>query len=292
MQSYTTHTARNTAQTFMMSTKRLHFSILERNFLLRLLEENIDIVESKCNDGITMRRKDETWARIVSRFNAEPSVVKRTPRQLRKCWTNMKMRAKKSDGSSSLPGLVARHTPQKHETREGPVSVRLQPDSDQMGVKYDSVFSGSGESGADSANGTDVKMIPVECWSDNEVDGSYSGLGGGSEDEDGDEGSYHQQDVEERARADFHTSETDFRHETAADSNNSQWTGMDYTRNEHEAKMSLLTIQMETAHEQRELAREMREQTRQRHRLEMQVLEEKRRYRRMKMNRMSSQGKS
>ena len=63
-----------------------------------------------------------------------------------------------------------------------------------------------------------------------------------------------------------------------------QWTALDLARREHEAKMALLTVQMETAHEQRELAREVRQQTRQRHRLEMQVLEEKRRYRRRKLN--------
>ncbi len=175
-----------------MCTKRLHFSILERNFLLRLLEENIDIVESKSNDGVTMRRKDETWARIVSRFNAEPSVVKRTPRQLRKCWTNMKMRAKKSDGSSSLPALVAR-APQKLKSRKGPVPAHLQPDSDEMAVKEELVINdGGGSGGTDRANASDCKMVPVESWSDSDVDGSYSGLGGGSEE--GGTGTYHQQD--------------------------------------------------------------------------------------------------
>ncbi|XP_022093805.1 uncharacterized protein LOC110980996 [Acanthaster planci] len=338
-------------------SKRLNFSVLERDILLRLIEKNIEIVESKKNDGLTVRRKDAAWARIVAAFNAEHDVVKRTHRQLRKYWNNLKMRAKKStavngystlklptakspaasstkptgaasswnscgvkttggtandrvglaqvacantlaDGIllSSLVPIVVKNEPndpwsplQGHQNQwEQPQQQQPQQQPQQQELERDAAehFSPVLEAGPDEDE--------AEAYSDGRSNGEV-------ENGDGEYGDILDSDAEDMGEVFGCESDSDFRHETAdghpetnCDSSpgQQQWTSVDYARSEHEAKMALLAIQMETAHEQRQLAREIREQTRKRFRLEIQVLEEKRRYRRMKMKALYPQGHS
>ncbi|XP_038050109.1 uncharacterized protein LOC119723499 [Patiria miniata] len=310
-------------------SKRLNFSVLERDVLLRLIEANIEIVESKRNDGMTVRRKDAAWSRIVAGFNAEHNVVKRTHRQLRKYWNNLKMRAKKSMSSNGYSTL--------NLPTAGSVALRMgKSNSRSPGIPNktpDGMVSNgacattSGRMPSSSLGTVVVKSEPKDAWSYQEQQSQEGKDGaelcspvplteGGQDDEEVDEHpgrsngevtdpeaefeDVHDSDDEEIGEVFHCEGDSDYRHETAAGvmsdfdnpSSHHQWTAMDYARNEHEAKMALLTVQMETAHEQRELAREVREQTRQRHRLEMQVLEEKRRYRRIKMNALTPHGHS
>ncbi|KRT84929.1 hypothetical protein AMK59_2990, partial [Oryctes borbonicus] len=60
---------------------------------LTQLIERFDILKSKSMDGTTISRKNEAWHRIACLFNAhQETKVKRTPRQLKKLWNNMKHR--------------------------------------------------------------------------------------------------------------------------------------------------------------------------------------------------------
>lgn len=74
--------------------RRKVFSEEERCFLANLVGENVEI-ESKRTDAISVVNKLKKWKEITEKFNASGNVVKRTTQQLRTCWKNMKIKAKK-----------------------------------------------------------------------------------------------------------------------------------------------------------------------------------------------------
>ncbi|XP_033127747.1 myb/SANT-like DNA-binding domain-containing protein 3 [Anneissia japonica] len=66
----------------------------EKEFLLELVNKYMDIVESK--DFKMIEQKSVIWEKIAREFNEEHICSKKSSAQLRKCWANMKARAKKS----------------------------------------------------------------------------------------------------------------------------------------------------------------------------------------------------
>ncbi|GJQ83884.1 hypothetical protein Trydic_g19825 [Trypoxylus dichotomus] len=76
-----------------MDVKRITpFTNVEKNILTQLIER-FDVLNSKSMDGTTISRKNEAWHRIACLFNVhQETKVKRTPRQLKKLWNNMKHR--------------------------------------------------------------------------------------------------------------------------------------------------------------------------------------------------------
>nr|XP_039254594.1 myb/SANT-like DNA-binding domain-containing protein 3 [Styela clava] len=73
---------------------RIVFTDNEKINLVNLVEPQIRIIESKKNDINATCNKSNAWAGITDHFNALPDVKKYTAKQLKKCWMNMKSRAK------------------------------------------------------------------------------------------------------------------------------------------------------------------------------------------------------
>ncbi|KAK3871749.1 hypothetical protein Pcinc_023126 [Petrolisthes cinctipes] len=76
--------------------RRKWFIPLEKTVLATLIEQHKEVVESKKRDGASNREKEKVWEVIAGQFSAHPSTQPRTSRELRRCWENMKARAKKA----------------------------------------------------------------------------------------------------------------------------------------------------------------------------------------------------
>ncbi|XP_068224312.1 myb/SANT-like DNA-binding domain-containing protein 3 isoform X1 [Palaemon carinicauda] len=71
------------------------FTEEERQLLIHLLKD-YPLLESKSSDTATLQKKWRFWVELTNRFNAAHMNTKRTPEQLRKCWKNMKSKARKN----------------------------------------------------------------------------------------------------------------------------------------------------------------------------------------------------
>lgn len=70
------------------------FTETEKEILLALVSAQVSIVESKKTDSRTIVTKKITWDSITEEFNKNPEINRRTSDQLKKCWENLKSRAK------------------------------------------------------------------------------------------------------------------------------------------------------------------------------------------------------
>ena len=78
-----------------MAEYRHYFSQLEKSLLTELVRKHKDLLEDKKNDYKTIQQKNKTWEALSEQFNSQSGVTKRDSRQLKKCWENVKARAKK-----------------------------------------------------------------------------------------------------------------------------------------------------------------------------------------------------
>ena len=78
-----------------MAQSRQYFSELERSLLTELVGKYKDVLESKRNDYRTIKVKNDKWETLAEEFNSQSGVTKRHAKQLKKCWENIKARAKK-----------------------------------------------------------------------------------------------------------------------------------------------------------------------------------------------------
>ena len=76
--------------------RRRWFTPREKKLLTALIEQYKDVVESKKRDGASNREKEKVWEVIAVQFSALPRTQPRASRELRRCWENMKARAKKA----------------------------------------------------------------------------------------------------------------------------------------------------------------------------------------------------
>ena len=75
------------------SKKRVNFSNADKQYLVELVTDDINLIESKACDNTSHRKKIEAWKKIADLFN--PSVeVKRTAKQLKTQWNELKRKAK------------------------------------------------------------------------------------------------------------------------------------------------------------------------------------------------------
>ena len=58
-------------------------------------------MESKKNDYKCIKAKSEAWTKVADNFNSQNGVVKRDVKKLKKCWDNIKSRAKKVLGKDA-----------------------------------------------------------------------------------------------------------------------------------------------------------------------------------------------
>ena len=78
-----------------MSESRQYFSQLEKSLVTELVRKHKDFIENKKNDYRTIKQKNSAWEALSEKFNSQSGVTKRDSKQLKKCWENLKARAKK-----------------------------------------------------------------------------------------------------------------------------------------------------------------------------------------------------
>ena len=78
-----------------MSESRQYFSQLEKSLVTELVRKHKDFIENKKTDYRTIKQKNSAWEALSEEFNSQSDVTKRDSKQLKKCWENLKARAKK-----------------------------------------------------------------------------------------------------------------------------------------------------------------------------------------------------
>ncbi|ESO99301.1 hypothetical protein LOTGIDRAFT_113292, partial [Lottia gigantea] len=66
-------------------------------FLIDIVDEFKGVLESKQNDIRSIQRKEKAGREIEANFCSMTTCFKRDHKQLKKCWNNLKMKAKKSE---------------------------------------------------------------------------------------------------------------------------------------------------------------------------------------------------
>jgi molybdopterin biosynthesis enzyme MoaB len=79
-----------------MSQSRQYFSELEKSLITELVSKHKNVIESKRNDYKGIKQNTMAWETLTEEFNSQAGVKKRESKQIKKCWENMKSRAKKS----------------------------------------------------------------------------------------------------------------------------------------------------------------------------------------------------
>ncbi|XP_065365654.1 uncharacterized protein LOC135958691 [Calliphora vicina] len=74
-------------------TRGQNFSAQEEDFLVSLIENHIEIIETKKLDGYTSKQKNEAWESIQQEFSNQTDTY-RTAKMLREKYENMKKKAK------------------------------------------------------------------------------------------------------------------------------------------------------------------------------------------------------
>lgn len=105
------------------------FTEEEKSILVGLVNKYKQILEYKKTDVASINKKAETWIELAKQFNSNHGVTSRDPKQLKKCWGNMKQKWKEQraeekrevfktgggpspppmDSVSTLVGAVASH---------------------------------------------------------------------------------------------------------------------------------------------------------------------------------------
>ncbi|XP_068084422.1 myb/SANT-like DNA-binding domain-containing protein 3 [Anabrus simplex] len=72
-----------------------NYTDFETDILTELVVKYKDVVENKKTDGVTVKKKLETWKIIENEFNAIPGVRSRDYKHLKVCYENLKRKARK-----------------------------------------------------------------------------------------------------------------------------------------------------------------------------------------------------
>lgn len=75
----------------MSESERKTFSPREKILLVNLINSYKHIVENKQTDCVSLRKKNEAWEKVCGLYNAH-DVTKRTTKQLKKLWDNIKQK--------------------------------------------------------------------------------------------------------------------------------------------------------------------------------------------------------
>ena len=93
-----------------MSQHRQFYSELEKSLIDELVGKHKDVLESKKNDYKSIRQKNIAWEALSHEFNSQSGVTKRDSKQLKKCWGNVKARAKKQIAKQKRDAKFTLHT--------------------------------------------------------------------------------------------------------------------------------------------------------------------------------------
>lgn len=78
-------------------THRNIFTDTERAVLKDIVVNYQDIVDTRSRSRETFVEKQQAWQKIVIDYNERPGMQPRTVKELRKCWDNMKYRARQAE---------------------------------------------------------------------------------------------------------------------------------------------------------------------------------------------------
>ena len=81
--------------------KKLNFSSSEINKITKLMEENLEIIQSKFTNAITNKRKQEIWVKIAGQVNAI-GIARRSVQDIEDKWKNLQTTAKKDFARQSF----------------------------------------------------------------------------------------------------------------------------------------------------------------------------------------------
>lgn len=83
--------------------RRENFSSAEINLLIELVKKYKNIIENKKSDAVTWREKEKGWELLTAEFNTmNPKAVKRTVKNLKGKWDNLKKLTKKKFAAQKL----------------------------------------------------------------------------------------------------------------------------------------------------------------------------------------------
>ncbi|XP_028678413.1 myb/SANT-like DNA-binding domain-containing protein 3 [Erpetoichthys calabaricus] len=129
-----------------------HFSELEKGVLLSLIDLHRAVLESRKGDAGTVLRKQRTWQLLAQEFNAHPCVFQRDAKQLRKCWENIKARAKKTAAQGRRAKLpIGERRPLGSTAKTDPL-IRLETQNSQNAKDKTGSSAGANEQGLSLEN--------------------------------------------------------------------------------------------------------------------------------------------
>lgn len=78
-------------------THRNIFTEVERSVLVGIINKYRNIVDTRSRTREIYLEKQNVWQQIVEEYNSTDNIMVRTEKELRKCWDNMKYRAKQAE---------------------------------------------------------------------------------------------------------------------------------------------------------------------------------------------------
>ena len=84
-------------------TVRNIFSSHERETLRKIIDKYRAIVDTRSRTREIFIEKQNVWEEIVDEYNRTENIMTRTQKELRKCWDNMKYRAKQAEKEGKNP---------------------------------------------------------------------------------------------------------------------------------------------------------------------------------------------
>lgn len=78
-------------------THRNIFTEFERSVLVNIINKYRNIVDTRSRTREIYLEKQSVWQQIVEEYNGTENIMVRTEKELRKCWDNMKYRAKQAE---------------------------------------------------------------------------------------------------------------------------------------------------------------------------------------------------
>lgn len=153
-------------------THRNIFTEQEREVLRKIVDKYREIVDTRSRTREIYMEKQNVWQQIVEEYNSTENIMARTEKELKKCWDNMKYRAKQAEKEQLKAEnmSVVRKSPDPHQIACSAVQAALEK---MMAIQS---HGGNGEDAFNGLGGRDQEDFSEETkenW--NSVTGSLDG---------------------------------------------------------------------------------------------------------------------
>ncbi|XP_075543979.1 uncharacterized protein LOC142578482 [Dermacentor variabilis] len=101
------------------------FTSEEKSLLLSLVNNHKKVLECKKTDVASLSARTAPWKKLAVEYNAQHGVTPRDPKQLKKCWGNMKQKWKEENSEEKR---------KIHKTGGGPAAAGMTPLSALVGA--------------------------------------------------------------------------------------------------------------------------------------------------------------